>query len=70
MLITSYDYAHKIVEQNSNLKWDGWDIVEYKKSDAAEFNNNGKIVDGQWYATKTFTLTEAGWEVPNKYARP
>lgn len=70
MLITSYDYAHKIVEQNSNLKWDGWDIVEYKKSDAAEFNNNGRIVDGQWYATKTFTLTESGWEVPNKYARP
>lgn len=69
MLITSYDYAHSIVEKNNSLSWDGWDIVELKQSPAAQYKPNGKMINGVWHYANTFPVTEKGWEVPNKYAR-
>lgn len=69
MLITSYEYADKIVSQNKSLVWDGWDIVEIAPSNNAEFNKSGKIVDGKWAFTNTYPVTEKGWEVPKKYVR-
>lgn len=69
MLITSYDYAHKMVENNKFLTWDGWDIVETKPSAGAEYKENGALIDGVWHYRNVFPVTEKGWEVPNKYAR-
>lgn len=69
MLVTSYDYAHKIVESNKSLIWEGWDIVEAKPSAGAQFKENGVLIDGVWHYTATFPITEKGWDIPNKYAR-
>jgi hypothetical protein len=69
MLITSYEYADKIVSQNNSLAWDGWDILEITHSNNAEFNKSGKIIDGKWAFVNTYPVTEQGWEVPKKYVR-
>lgn len=69
MLITSYDYAHSMVEKSKSLSWNGWDIVELKENPAAEYKPNGVLINGTWHYSNVFPLTESGWEVPNKYAR-
>jgi hypothetical protein len=69
MLITSYEYADKIVSENKKLSWEGWNILEVIQSENAEFNKNGKIIDGQWAFVNTYPITEKGWEVPKKYVR-
>jgi hypothetical protein len=69
MLITSYDYAHKIVDNNKFLIWKGWDIMEAKPSAGAQYNESGKLINGIWHYTDIFPITEKGWEIPNKYAR-
>lgn len=69
MLVTSYDYAHKIVDLNKSLSWNGWDIVEFKPNQSAEFKPDGKRVNETWGFVKTFPLTENGWEVPSRYVR-
>lgn len=69
MLITNYEYADKIVNENNNLVWNGWDIIEVTPSHNAEFNKNGKIVNGKWSFVKTYPVTESGWEVPKKYVK-
>jgi hypothetical protein len=69
MLVSSYDYAHKMVETNKFLSWNGWDIVEFKPNDSAEYKAEGSLQNGLWGFAKTFPLTEKGWEVPSKYVR-
>ena len=46
MIITDYDVAHDIVSSNKSLSWSGWDIVDFKKSDDAEYSANGKNING------------------------
>ena len=69
MLITSYEYADKIVNENNGLSWEGWNIIEVTPNQNAEFNKEGKIIDGNWAFVKTYQITEKGWEVPKKYVR-
>jgi hypothetical protein len=69
MLITSYNYAHELVSKNSSLFWNGWDIVEFRKNQSAEYDVAGKRIDESWGFTKTFPITEKGWEVPERYVR-
>jgi len=69
MLVTSYDYAHQIVDSNKSLSWDGWNILESKESSGAEFNKDGRLIYGKWHYVKSFTLNDNGWEVPTKYVR-
>ena len=69
MLVTSYEYAHQIVDSNKNLSWDGWNILEVKESLSAEYKPDGKLINGKWHYVKSFNLTENGWEVPTKYVR-
>lgn len=69
MLITSYEYAHQVVEKNNVLSWNGWDIVETKQNPAAEFTETGQRINGVWSYVNIYPLTENGWEVPKKYVR-
>lgn len=69
MLVTNYNYAHKIVEGNKSLSWDGWNIVEFKPNSDAYFMNEGVFKDSMWGIKKVFPITENGWEIPKKYVR-
>ncbi len=70
MKIATVDYetAHKIVEKNYSLHWNGWTIVEWKKNPDAFFNKNGMFRNGSWGAVRQFPVDSDGtWKVPVKY---
>lgn len=69
MIITDLDTMEKIVKANSSLSWDGWNVVELKKSPTAMFKQNGIRKDGSWYLKTVYTPSRDGWRIPNKYAR-
>jgi hypothetical protein len=55
-----------IVDSRSDLEWDGWDVVRYKKNDNAQFDSNGVFKNGSWYNKIVFPLKDNGWSIPNK----
>ena len=67
MIVTSLEKMEKIVQNNSNLMWNGWDIVDLKRSDSARTAVNGVRVKGLWYMQRIYKVTRSGWEVPNRY---
>lgn len=69
MLITSLSKMEEIVESHPNLSWNGWDVVMYKKNDAAEFSANGCYKNGNWYNKYVYPIMEDGWSIPEKIAR-
>lgn len=62
-----YNTAHKVVDSNRNLFWDGWDIVEWKPNRDALYKKNGMFRNGRWGVAKRFTPGSNGWKVPVKY---
>jgi hypothetical protein len=69
MVINSLEQMETIVSNNKSLSWDGWDVVELIKSPGAWAKPSGAFVKGSWYYKNTFTVTEDGWSIPNKYVR-
>lgn len=55
-----------IVENNKSLSWDGWTVIELKKSNAAWATANAKFVEGSWMSCNRFEPTEDGWNIPSK----
>lgn len=69
MLITSLSKMEEIVSGHPDLDWDGWNVIRYKKNDAAEFSVNGSCRNGNWYNKYIYPITEDGWSIPEKFAR-
>lgn len=66
MFITSLSEMEQIVDYRSDLEWDGWDVVRYKKNDKAQYESNGIFKNGEWYTKTIFPLNENGWSIPDK----
>ena len=64
----NYDDAHRIVESNKNLIWDGWNIIEYKYDTEAIYSPNARRINGKWASIKIYKPYKNGWSVPNRYA--
>ena len=69
MLIKSLEQMEEIVENNSSLKWHGWDVVESTPDPMAFTKLNAAFVNGTWVRTKTYSITTEGWEIPSKFMR-
>ena len=69
MLVTDLSQMEQIVKSSHNLFWDGWDVVQYKKSDRAQFEKNGAFFRNSWHKKSVFPITETGWEIPSTYGR-
>ena len=67
MLVVDLKTMEKIVKNNNNLKWVGWDVLELKRSNLGRTDVNGIRIDDQWYIKKDIKLTDKGWEISNKY---
>jgi hypothetical protein len=65
-----YDTAHKIVNKNKNMFWDGWTIVEWRRDPDGYFSKNGMFRNGQWgKVVRNISVSNDGtWKVPVKYA--
>jgi len=64
MLIKSLEKMEAIVENNKFLSWDGWTVLELKRSDMAWMKPNAKFIKGDWYIANRFDATEDGWNIP------
>ena len=64
MLVNDLSAMESIVQSNKNLFWDGWDVIQYKKSDRAIFEKDGALFRNQWHKKTVFKITEKGWEIP------
>ena len=65
MFITSLSQMEEFVNSRSDLEWDGWDVVRYKKNNNAQFHKNGIYRNGSWYDRTVFPLNNNGWSLPN-----
>lgn len=67
MIIKSLEKMEKIVAKYDNLSWNGWDVVDRKRSESGRTSISGVRVDGLWYLQRVFPVTKDGWDIPNKY---
>jgi len=67
MIINSLEKMEKIVNKYDNLSWNGWDVVDRKRSESGRTSTSGVRVDGLWYLQRVFPITKDGWDIPNKY---
>jgi hypothetical protein len=64
MLIKSLEKMEAIVENNKFLSWDGWTVLELRKSDMAWMKPNAKFINDEWYTANRFDATADGWNIP------
>jgi hypothetical protein len=64
MLIQSLEKMETIVENNKFLSWDGWTVVELKKSAMAWMKPNAKFINNEWYIANRFDANTDGWNIP------
>jgi len=64
MLIKSLEKMETIVENNKFLSWDGWTVVELRKSAMAWMNPNAKFINDEWYTANRFDADVDGWNIP------
>ena len=67
MIVNKLETMERIVTKNKNLKWNGWDIFDLKKSDLARTSVNGVRIKDEWFLRKVYKLNRNGWDIPNKY---
>jgi hypothetical protein len=69
IMIKDLETMEKIVANNSNLSWDGWNVVELIPSNSAMFKTDGAFVNNKWNTKKVYSYAEEGWAIPKKYVR-
>lgn len=67
MNITTLDQMEKIVSTNSNLRWDGWNVIHLLKSKTAIYKTNGAFVNGNWYIKTIYAPDQSGWKINQKH---
>lgn len=65
MLVNSLELMEKIVDYRPDLEWDGWNVVQYKKNNSAQFRKDGAFKNGSWYNKTVYQLNEDGWKIPD-----
>jgi hypothetical protein len=67
MLISDIKEMDKIVSQNDDLHWDGWNVVRVVQDDYAEYQSVGfyNRAMGKWYRRDIYQLDVLGWEIPD-----
>lgn len=69
MIVKSLAMMEKIVAKNSNLVWEGWDVLDLKESNLAKTANNGIRIKNKWYLHKRYVPNRDGWMIPDKYRK-
>jgi hypothetical protein len=69
MLIKSLEQMETIVDNNESLSWDGWTVLEAKKSPTAWMEPNAKFIKHEWHTVNRFDITESGWDIPAKLVK-
>jgi hypothetical protein len=67
MIVNKLETMERIVQKNKNLIWDGWNIIDLKKSEIGRTSPNGIRFKNEWYLHRVYEVTKKGWDIPNKY---
>lgn len=68
-VLLDYDEAHATVAENRFLRWNGWDIVTWRKDAAGYYDQRGEF-RGTWGITFRYPLRDDGkWRIPVNYVR-
>lgn len=67
MIVKDLSVMEKIVKNNRDLMWSGWDVLELKKTNLGRTDVNGIRINNAWFIKKTYTPDRNGWDIPNKY---
>lgn len=68
MKITTLEQAENVVNNNSGLSWDGWEIVYKVQDDGAEYDVRGAYDrgTGKWYKRISYPYVNGtGWDIPS-----
>ncbi len=66
MKIKSLEQMESIVAKNTNLHWDGWNVVSLQPNKTGWSKPDGAFYKGKWYTKRVYKITETGWEIPSK----
>jgi hypothetical protein len=66
MLVTSLTEMEDLVKKSRSLRWDGWDVIHFYKSETAWMSKRGTFHKGSWYMNRRMPITELGWNIPEK----
>jgi hypothetical protein len=69
MNVKSLSQMEKIVKNNRNLSWDGWDVVQTNQNPMAWKSPSGIFIKGKWYTKIVYRVSESGWNIPDKLVR-
>jgi hypothetical protein len=67
VIVKDLEKMERIVSKNYNLKWDGWNVLELKKTNLGRINPDGIRINDEWYTKKTFVPDSSGWNIPSRY---
>lgn len=67
MIVNKLEVMESIVKKNRNLRWDGWNVIDLKRSDIGRTSPQGIRVNSEWYLHKVYAVDRNGWDIPNKY---
>jgi hypothetical protein len=67
MIVNKLEVMESIVKKNRNLRWDGWNVLDIKRSDIARTSPQGIRINNEWYLHKVYTVTRNGWDIPSRY---
>jgi len=66
MKIRTLEHANNIVDNNPNLKWDGWSIIAQENGDGYS-SINGVYTENGWKIQKSFDCINGVWDIPDRY---
>lgn len=69
MIIDSLEKMEELVNNNPNLKWDGWNVEYYDSSEDGFMKLNGVYLPDGWGTKQVFKLENGVWNIPDNILR-
>lgn len=69
VVIDNLMIMEEIVDRRSDLRWDGWNVIQLFSDDDAMMNKRGMFRNGVWYRTRTFSIENNGWTIPANWVK-
>jgi len=67
MIISDLNKMEEIVNKNSNLSWDGWNVIHLSKSNSAMYKQNGAFVNNTWNIKTVYEPGKNGWNIKSSH---
>lgn len=69
MKITDLNKMESIVDGNSFLTWDGWNVVFLQEDKDSSLKKNAAFVDSKWHKKIVFENISGEWNIPDSILR-